>query len=122
MIYYRINFLINYNIFIILFNINITDFIEYNLIIILIFFVYSILQLLCIIFKKEIKFKLLHYLSFPWLSLCFWIFLYANVTDLLVFESLYNDFEGYDDKYYEVAHVDFKSIDGVIISEKKLKN
>lgn len=121
MIYYRINFLINYNIFIKIFNINTLEFIEYNFVIIIIFLLYGIMQIISIILKRELKLKLLHYLNWPWLSLSFWIFIYLNITNVSVFESLYNDFVGYDDKYYEVAYKNLRSdfLNINIVSEKK---
>lgn len=109
MLYYRINFIVNYYIFIKIFNIAIAEFIEYNIIIIIIFIIYSMVQLWGILYKKEIKFKLLHYLNWPGLSVCFWIFIFLNVKNLLIFESLYNDFVGYDDKYYDIVYINLES-------------
>lgn len=111
-LYHRINFIINYYIFIKLFNITAVEFIEYNIIIIIIFIIYIVMHIICVILKKENKIKILHYLNWPWLSLGYWIFLYLNLTDKSVFERTYDDFAGYDDKYYDIAY---------IVLNKKLK-
>lgn len=107
-IYHRIHFLINYSILKKILNITPIEFFEYNFIIILIFMFYCIFLLISIITKKEINLKLLHYLSWPWISIIFWLWLYYNVKNLDLFDGLYKEIVGFDDKYYDIYYKDFR--------------
>lgn len=120
-IYYRINFIINYNIFLKIFKINTIEFIEYNLIIILIFLIYIIILIIGIVVqnKRITNWKIIHYLNIPWISILYWIILFWNTSEDCVFISLYFDFrlKDFDKKYYDIIYDE--KIETILIKNKK---
>lgn len=105
-IYHRLNFLINYYIFIKIFGINTFDYIEYNFLIIVLFFLILLLKIIFSLLNNKINIEIKHYLGFPFLSIFYWIWLYKHISDVKLFRFLYDDFVGYDDKYYEIIYID----------------
>ena len=103
-LYHRINFLINMIIFTRILKISFIEFFNYNFIIMIIFIIVFLLNLVeSLILKNKKankKYKLLHFLNLPLISILIWIIIF--ISDEYIFFKYRWILQEYDKKYYEI--------------------